>query len=111
MFKKTSISFKDFLSLLFIILFGIFGTANAQRRNAGDGDKKLPPMHYVRSREYDMQHIALNLKFDWDKEQAYGTATITLAPLVPKFSKGQSRCGVNDNQFGQNERERFNIQI
>ena len=45
--------------------------------------KKLPPVHYVRSRDYDMRHSALNLKFDWDKEQAYGTATITLAPLVP----------------------------
>lgn len=44
--------------------------------------KKLPPVHYVRSRDYDMRHIALDLKFDWEKEQAYGTATITLAPLV-----------------------------
>ncbi len=44
--------------------------------------KLLPPVHWVRSRDYDMRHIALNLKFDWDKEQTYGTATITLAPLV-----------------------------
>jgi aminopeptidase N len=44
--------------------------------------KKLPQVHYVRSRDYDMRHIALDLKFDWDKEQAYGTATITLSPLV-----------------------------
>ncbi|CAN5318584.1 M1 family aminopeptidase [soil metagenome] len=49
--------------------------------------KKLPPVHYVRSRDYDMQNIALNLKFDWDKEQAYGTATITLASLAPNFQK------------------------
>ena len=47
--------------------------------------KKLPPVHYVRSRDYDMRHIALNLKFDWDKEQAFGTATVTLAPLTPNF--------------------------
>ena len=26
--------------------------------------------------------ILLNLKFDWDKEQAFGTAAITLSPLV-----------------------------
>lgn len=44
--------------------------------------KKLPPVHWVRSRDYDMRHIALDLRFDWEKEQAYGTATITLAPLV-----------------------------
>lgn len=47
--------------------------------------KKLPPVHYVRSRDFDMQHVALNLKFDWDKEQTYGTATLTLAPMLPNF--------------------------
>jgi aminopeptidase N len=47
--------------------------------------KKLPPVHYVRSRDFDMRHIALNLKFDWEKEQTFGTATITLAPLTPDF--------------------------
>ena len=49
--------------------------------------KKLPPIHYVRSRDYDIQHIALNLKFDWEKEQTFGTATITLASLLSNFQK------------------------
>ncbi len=49
--------------------------------------KKLPPVNYVRSRDFDMRHIALNLKFDWDKEQTFGTATITLAPLMTDFQK------------------------
>lgn len=47
--------------------------------------KKLPPVHYVRSRDFDLQHIALNLRFDWEKEQTYGTATLTLAPMLPNF--------------------------
>ena len=47
--------------------------------------KKLPPVHYVRSRDFDMQHVALNLKFDWEKEQTFGTAALTLAPLMPNF--------------------------
>jgi aminopeptidase N len=47
--------------------------------------KKLPPVHFIRSRDFDMQHIALDLKFDWEKEQTYGTATITLAPLTLNF--------------------------
>src|SRR6476660_101861 len=47
--------------------------------------KKLPPVHFIRSRDYDMRHIALNLQFDWEKEQTYGTATITLAPLMPNL--------------------------
>lgn len=43
--------------------------------------KQLPPAQYIPSRNYDTRHIALNLRFDWDKEQALGTATITFAPL------------------------------
>jgi aminopeptidase N len=44
--------------------------------------KKLPVARYYRSRDYDTIHMALNLRFDWEKEQTYGTNTITLAPLV-----------------------------
>jgi aminopeptidase N len=47
--------------------------------------KKLPPVHFIRSRDYDMRHIALDLKFDWEKEQTFGIAAITLAPLTPNF--------------------------
>src|SRR5688500_1169082 len=56
--------------------------------------KKLPPIHYVRSRDYDMRHIALNLKFDWEKEQTYGTAQLTLAPLAPDFQKVNLDAGL-----------------
>ncbi len=55
--------------------------------------KKLPPAHFIRSRDFDMRHIALNLKFDWDKEQAIGTATITLAPLTPNFKSVELDAG------------------
>jgi aminopeptidase N len=42
----------------------------------------LPPAHYIPSREYDQRDIKLDLRFDWEQEQAIGTETITLAPLV-----------------------------
>ncbi len=48
-------------------------------------ESKLPPVHYIRSHDFDVRHIALNLKFDWEKEQAYGTATLTLASFVPNL--------------------------
>ena len=32
-------------------------------------------------RTYDTRHIKLDLRFDWEREQAIGTATITFAPL------------------------------
>lgn len=43
--------------------------------------KQLPPTQYIASRNYDTRHIALNLRFNWEKEQAIGTATITFTPL------------------------------
>jgi aminopeptidase N len=42
---------------------------------------KLPPLRFVRSRDFDMKHVALDLRFDWDKSQAFGTARVTLAPF------------------------------
>lgn len=44
--------------------------------------KPLPPVRYIPSREYDLRHVALDLKFDWNAEQAFGTATLTFAPLL-----------------------------
>jgi aminopeptidase N len=68
-----------FFILLFLVPFTAFAQQLPQLKPAEK--KVLPPLHNVRSRDYDMRHIALDLKFDWEKEQTYGTATITLAPL------------------------------
>lgn len=46
-----------------------------------DTHTKLPPVNWIRSRAIDTKHIALELKFDWVKEQALGTETITVAPF------------------------------
>src|SRR5260221_1637862 len=50
--------------------------------------KKLPPVNWIRSRTIDVKHIALDLSFDWAKEQAIGSEVITLAPFddADKFS-------------------------
>jgi aminopeptidase N len=42
----------------------------------------LPPARYIPKRDYDTRDITLNLRFDWEKEQAIGTAAITFAPLM-----------------------------
>jgi aminopeptidase N len=42
----------------------------------------LPPTQYLASRNYDTHHIKLNLSFDWEREQARGTATISLTPMT-----------------------------
>lgn len=52
--------------------------------NAQDNKKvkPLPPAQAARKPQTDIQHIALNLKFDWAKKQAIGSATITLMPIA-----------------------------
>lgn len=44
--------------------------------------KKLPPVNWIRSRNIDVKHIAIDLKFDWEKESAIGVSTVTLAPFT-----------------------------
>lgn len=42
----------------------------------------FPPPQYIPSHDYDVRHIALELRFDWQQEQALGTEVITISPLV-----------------------------
>ncbi|HEV7397611.1 MAG TPA: M1 family aminopeptidase [Pyrinomonadaceae bacterium] len=46
----------------------------------------LPPARYIPSHDYDTKHLALNLRFDWEREQAMGTAMISFSPLVKDLS-------------------------
>src|SRR5215813_9491531 len=41
-----------------------------------------PPPQYIPEHDYDQRNIKLDLRFDWEHEQAIGTATITFAPVV-----------------------------
>ncbi len=42
----------------------------------------VPAPQYIPPHDYDQRNIKLDLKFDWEHEQAIGVATITLAPTV-----------------------------
>src|SRR5437879_4831785 len=42
----------------------------------------VPEPRYIPPHDYDQRNIKLDLKFDWEREQAIGVATITLAPTV-----------------------------
>lgn len=46
-----------------------------------DERKALPPVNWIRSRKIDVKHVAIDLRFNWDKDQALGATTITLAPF------------------------------
>jgi aminopeptidase N len=54
-------------------------TPQPQARRA---QRPFPPPQYIPPHDYDQRNIKLDLRFDWEKEQAIGTATITLAPTV-----------------------------
>jgi aminopeptidase N len=77
--------------LAFVLLFVVAHTVQSQptptptptpqptaRRAAG----AFPPPQYIPPHDYDQRNIRLDLRFDWEQEQAIGTATITLAPVV-----------------------------
>lgn len=59
--------------------------------------KKLPPVNYIRSREIDVKNVSIDLRFDWEKEQAFGTTTLTLAPFkdLQKFYLDAASMTIN----------------
>ena len=77
---KKSLLLKTFLCFLFIL------SSFNQYAQQTDSLKKLTPNQWTRPRKIDVKHIALDLKFDWSKKQAFGTATLTLSPLNPTNS-------------------------
>lgn len=58
--------------------------APAARRVTG---RPFPPAQYIPPHDYDQQNIKLDLRFDFDKQQAIGTETITLSPTVKDLKR------------------------
>lgn len=44
-------------------------------------DAKLPPVNWIRSRNIDIKHILIDLRFNWDKQQVLGVSTLRVAPF------------------------------
>ena len=44
---------------------------------------KLPPAKWARSRNIDLKHVAIDLRFDWAGKYAYGTTAVTFSPFNP----------------------------
>src|SRR5205085_7582981 len=49
--------------------------------------RPIPPAQYIPPHDYDQRNIKLDLRFDFSKEQAIGTETITLAPTVKDLKR------------------------
>ncbi len=67
-------------TLFFTILLTFSSIGFAQEPDENEV-KKLPPVNWIRSRDVDVKHVAIDLKFDWAKESAFGTTAVTLAPF------------------------------
>ncbi|HSU26557.1 MAG TPA: M1 family aminopeptidase [Pyrinomonadaceae bacterium] len=71
----------------FIFAFVLSGLVQARPMLRPSGDEanaipSLPPVNWIRSHTIDIQHVAINLRFDWDKEQAIGSTTVKLKPFT-----------------------------
>jgi len=44
--------------------------------------RPLPPTQYIPAHNFDTRHIALNLRFDWEREQLIGVERVVFEPLV-----------------------------
>jgi aminopeptidase N len=62
-----------------------------------DEPQKLPPVNWIRSRKIDVKHIALDLRFNWEKKQAMGVDTITVAPFddADRFTLDAAQMTIN----------------
>src|ERR1700753_125560 len=65
----------------------------AQASQRPQATQEFPPAQYIPSHDYDQRHIALDLRFDWEHEQAVGTATITFAPLRADLNRVEFDAG------------------
>ncbi len=71
-------------SMLVLLVFSSFASVRPPKNSFLEDDgavKKLPPVNWIRSRQIDVKHLVIDLKFDWDKESAFGVTTVTAAPF------------------------------
>ncbi len=82
---------------LAIAAAALFSVNAAAQQTADAKVQKLPPVNYVRSRNIDIKHVAIDLRFDWDKQQAYGNTVVTLAPFkdTDKISLDAAQMQIN----------------
>ncbi|HKE60509.1 MAG TPA: M1 family aminopeptidase [Pyrinomonadaceae bacterium] len=76
------------LVIIFSLVAGVSATPARHRVSAQQTPRPtrpFPPTQYIPERDFDTRHIALDLKFDWDKEQLIGRETLVFAPLTPNL--------------------------
>ena len=87
--------------LMFLLAFAHTANARPMPQNPLRQDytkiKKLPPVNYIRSREVDVKNVSIDLRFDWEKEQAFGNTIVTVTPFqdTRKFNLDAALMTIN----------------
>ena len=100
-------------SLAFLLVFAQFAAARPMQipfSQDNSAVRKLPPINYIRSHDVDIRHVAIDLRFDWDKEQAFGNTVLTLAPFkdLNKFSIDAAQMQINSIALANGKALKFN---
>ncbi len=69
--------------LLTSVLYAQTSASSTQQTTA----RALPPARNLPAHDYDLRHVKLDLRFDWAREQAVGTAALTFAPTVAALGR------------------------
>ena len=75
-------SMRSLVLYIGLICFLVLCTPTALLAQRQAPPRQFPPPRYIPSHDYDTQNIKLELRFDWEHEQALGTETFTFSPLI-----------------------------
>src|SRR6478672_9117430 len=84
--------FNNIMAALISVVL-IFSSFTSIARSAPDAlaqqqirtTRPFPQTRYIPDHDFDTRHIALDLRFDWVKEQLLGRETLVFAPLIPNL--------------------------
>lgn len=69
--------FQMLLAAAILLCIPLLAQANKQH--------PLPPFQQISAHDFDQLNVKLDLRFDWEKEQAIGTETFTFSPTIAGF--------------------------
>ena len=82
---QQKLTFRLFAAIFFAFALTLGAAVfSFAQNNTGTGapQQRIPPRQYIPTRNFDTQHIKLDLHFDWEREQAIGTETFSFIPLT-----------------------------
>ena len=110
MYQNTPVRRLTSFVLAGIFLFSSFAQARPLRHPLELEDTKLPPVNWIRSRTIDVKNVLIDLRFNWQKQQALGTTAVTLAPFndTDRITLDAAQMTINSVTTGDGKALKFN---